>query len=158
MGLDQTLTVTKYQSIARWNKDDENNAARSIISFAGADEFITPDPNGYTMTEVKVGVAQWRKANQIHGWFVQNIQNGDDDCREYYVERTQLAELASLCQSALDNRDNAGEILPPVDGFFFGSGNFDEWYYEQLSWTAETITRLLNTVPEDWSFSYSSSW
>jgi hypothetical protein len=110
------------------------------------------------MTEVKVGVAQWRKANQIHGWFVQNIQNGDDDCREYYVERTQLAELASLCQSALDNRDNAGEILPPVDGFFFGSGNFDEWYYEQLSWTAETITRLLNTVPDDWSFSYSSSW
>ena len=74
MGLDQTLTVTKYQSIARWNKDDENNAARSIISFAGADEFITPDPNGYTMTEVKAweylsGVGTDLKKSEIADYF-----------------------------------------------------------------------------------------
>jgi len=158
MGLDQYLHASKYQSIARWNKDEENDAVRGIIDLVGADKFINHDPAGYTMTEVKVGVATWRKANQIHGWFVQNIQNGEDDCRQYDVERTQLAELASLCQTVLDDRDNAGQILPPVAGFFFGSGDFDQWYYEQLSWTAETITRLLATVPDDWSFSYQSSW
>jgi hypothetical protein len=125
MGLDQTLHANKYQSIARWNKDDENNTARSIIGIVGADKFLTPDPNGYTMTEIKLSVAQWRKANQIHGWFIQNIQNGHDDCREYEVEREQLAELATLCQSVLDNRDKAGEIMPPVAGLFFGSDDFD---------------------------------
>ena len=24
--------------------------------------------------------AYWRKANQIHNWFVENIQDGEDDC------------------------------------------------------------------------------
>lgn len=162
MGLDQYLYASKYQSIARWNKDEENDAVRGIIDLVGADKFINPDPNGYTMTEVKIGAATWRKANQVHGWFVQNIQNGEDDCREYHVERKQLAELALLCQTVLDGRDsnldNAEQILPPVAGFFFGSDDFDQWYYEQLSWTAETITRLLATVPDDWSFSYRSSW
>jgi hypothetical protein len=42
-------------------------------------------------------VAYWRKANQIHAWFVENIQNGKDDCREYYVTRKQLKQLLTLC-------------------------------------------------------------
>jgi hypothetical protein len=35
----------------------------------------------------------WRKANAIHQWFVENVQAGEADCREYYVSRTQLEAL-----------------------------------------------------------------
>ena len=43
-------------------------------------------------------VAYWRKANHIHRWFVDNVQDGEDDCREYYVERERLRELVNLCK------------------------------------------------------------
>lgn len=42
-------------------------------------------------------VGYWRKANAIHRWFVDNVQEGVDDCREAYVSREQLTELRDLC-------------------------------------------------------------
>lgn len=46
-------------------------------------------------------VAYWRKANQIHNWFVKNVQDGNDDCGEYEVSRQKLQELLSICRDVL---------------------------------------------------------
>lgn len=43
------------------------------------------------------GVAYWRKANAIHNWFVENIQNGVDDCGTYEVTKEKLEELLHTC-------------------------------------------------------------
>lgn len=44
-------------------------------------------------------VGYWRKANQIHNWFVNNIQDGIDDC-DYHREVTKedLQELLEICR------------------------------------------------------------
>ena len=34
-------------------------------------------------------VGYWRKANEIHNWFVDNVQNGEDDC-DYHNEVTEV--------------------------------------------------------------------
>lgn len=44
-------------------------------------------------------VAYWRKANQIHKWFVDNVQKGEDDCGYYKVSKKKLEELRDLCKS-----------------------------------------------------------
>lgn len=49
------------------------------------------------------GVAYWRKANAIHDWFVQNVQNGEDDCGTYEVTRENLEELLYVCEVVRDN-------------------------------------------------------
>jgi hypothetical protein len=49
------------------------------------------------ITEITEEVAYWRKANAIHNWFVKNVQNGEDDCKEYDVSIEQLKELFELC-------------------------------------------------------------
>ena len=48
-------------------------------------------------------VGYWRKANQIHNWFVENIQDGVDDCN-YHREVTEedLHELLDICERVLD--------------------------------------------------------
>jgi hypothetical protein len=49
-------------------------------------------------------VADWRKANQIHEWFVENIQDGEDDCcfhRE--VTESDLEELLDVCKTVLES-------------------------------------------------------
>ena len=49
-------------------------------------------------------VGYWRKANHIHNWFVENIQDGIDDCA-YHREVTDedLLELLDVCKRVLDS-------------------------------------------------------
>ncbi len=37
-----------------------------------------------------IEVGYWRKANQIHNWFVKNVQGGVDDCGYYGVTKEKL--------------------------------------------------------------------
>lgn len=48
-------------------------------------------------------VGYWRKANQIHKWFVDNCQNGEDDCEEHYVSQEKLKELLDICKKIKDS-------------------------------------------------------
>ena len=46
-------------------------------------------------------VGYWRKANAIHRWFVDNVQEGEDDCGEYEVTIKQLKDLLRTVQDVL---------------------------------------------------------
>ena len=47
-------------------------------------------------------IAYWRKANQIHKWIVDNIQNGNDDCKSYKISKEKIEELVSICNKILE--------------------------------------------------------
>lgn len=114
-------------------------------------------PSGMSVNNVTVEVGYWRKSNQIHKWFVDNVQEGNDDCGDYYVSREQLVELKVLCQTVLANREKAEELLPAQSGFFFGSTDYDQWYFQELENTISTIDGAL-ALPNEWDFEYHSSW
>jgi hypothetical protein len=46
---------------------------------------------------VETEVAYWRKANAIHNWFVENVQNGVDECQESDISIDTLKRLRDLC-------------------------------------------------------------
>lgn len=102
-------------------------------------------------------VGYWRKANQIHGWFVENVQAGVDDCGEYAVTVDQLKTLKGLCEEVLGDKGKAAELLPPRQGFFFGSYGYEAWYYDDLARTVDIIDKCLG-MPEDTELVYQSSW
>lgn len=53
----------------------------------------------YETSGIKLhNVGYWRKANQIHNWFVNNVQNGYDDCEYYEATKLQLEELLEICK------------------------------------------------------------
>lgn len=58
----------------------------------------------YPHNQIHENVAYWRKANHIHKWFVDNIQDGEDDCG-YHREVTErdLRRLLDICKVILDN-------------------------------------------------------
>ena len=58
----------------------------------------------YGFKHIMTEVGYWRKANQIHKWFVENVQDGIDDC-DYHREVTEddLEELLSICQTVLES-------------------------------------------------------
>ena len=104
------------------------------------------------------GIAMyWRKANAIHKWFVDNVQYGEDDCKEYTVYPEQLVELRDLCRKVLATKEEAERLLPTQSGFFFGGTEYDDWYFSDLEYTARAIQMALEHVKEvekGWSFEH----
>lgn len=104
-------------------------------------------------------VAYWRKANQIHSWFVEHVQGGEDECHEFEVSKEQVEQLLFMTNSALNLPELAGNFLPTKDGFFFGSTNYDEYYFDDLKETKEMMEKVLQETNFDTHFlTYRSSW
>lgn len=55
------------------------------------------------ISEISENVAYWRKENHIHDWFVQNVQDGKDDCGDYYVSQEDLKSLLETCTKVIES-------------------------------------------------------
>ena len=144
----------------------------------------------------------WRKANAVHKWFVNNIQGGNDDCGTYEVSVEDLARLHDTCKEVLESTrlvdaeiqngtingkpnivkgkkledpSKAKELLPTAAGLFFGSQDYDQYYWWDLEHTVDAISKALENLvpagdPMGWhvvhkdepgwfvKFEYTSSW
>ena len=115
---------------------------------------------GMRVTGITYRAMYWRKANAIHKWFVDNVQDGVDNCDSYVVEKEHLEALRDTCLQVLDNKEKAGELLPPSAGFFFGTTDITDYYFDDLRDTVEALDKALELVQrERWTtFTYQSSW
>lgn len=146
MGLDMYLTRktfipnTNYKIIAMQNNKPAPIKTNKII-------YIEED------------LHTWRKANQIHNWFVKHCQNNDDDCKPYSIDHEQLQELLDTINKVLNDHTLAEQLLPTTEGFFFGSTDYDKNYYSDLQETKEKLEEILKepniTAAEIY---YQSSW
>ena len=107
-------------------------------------------------------VGYWRKGNQIHKWFVDNCQNGIDECQMVVVKKENLEELLVICLDIINNKDNkslAKRELPTQNGFFFGGTEYDEYYFQEIESTIEILKKVLEeTNFEENVITYQSSW
>ena len=162
MGLDMYLSAERYL----WTYPEDGPDAQVSQTIKN----MMPE---LANTEFKVNcitanVGYWRKANQIHNWFVKNVQNGVDECKPHNVSYDQLIDLRDTCQKVLDDNTLAETLLPTDAGFFFGSTDYDEWYFQDVEHTAEVINNVLErlfteklddgTVYSKWDIKYQSSW
>jgi len=154
MGLDMYLTKKTYVKNWKHMSDDEKHDVS--VEGKSAKE-IKPE----RITHIEEEIGYWRKANQIHNWFVNNVQNGEDDCKSYYVDPYKLEELLESCKAVLVDHSKADKLLPTQPGFFFGETEYGEWYFDQLEETVEIIDGILTEMKENeahYEFYYESSW
>lgn len=182
MGLDMYLTKKTY--VRNWEHNPPERQFTIDVKKGGVPlTHIKPERLMYIEEEVMY----WRKANQIHHWFVKNVQDGEDNCGTYYVDSDMLQQLVDKCKEALlvvrnapittkqvqtgwsqqgdiyadikifDCADEINDILPPAQGFFFGSSDIDEYYKEDLENTIQKLEAVL-AEEGDGDFYYHSSW
>jgi len=144
MGLDMYLSAKKYL----WSFNDGDTQVSKEIQ-----EKINVNRR---VKEVVIEAAYWRKANQIHSWFVDNVQDGIDECQPHHVSREQLQKLVNACRIAIDRKDK--NLLPPQEGFFFGSTEINDDYWNDIGYTAMEIETLLAELDDSWEFEYCASW
>lgn len=143
MGLDMYLSGYKYL----WRDDDTRKKVKKQLK------------SSYDPKYVVLELMYWRKANAIHKWFVDNVQEGEDDCKEHLVSIDDLKQLLSVVNSVLQDTSLAEQLLPPIGGFFFGSTSVDEWYWKDLENTRDRLNELLSSPDiEELDIYYQSSW
>ena len=164
MGLDMYLTKKTYIGA-----NYEHRGVSGKIDITIKDSPVNINLN--RVSSISEHVGYWRKANQIHRWFVENVQDGEDDCREYNVSRQDFQNLLEVVNTVVASEGTPEEssviqeILPPSSGFFFGSTEVDSWYWEDLETTKNIVSKILAEMDEDaknpdvWvDYYYSSSW
>ena len=104
-------------------------------------------------------VAYWRKANAIHGWIIK-YTNAIDDCTPISLTKQDLYNLREACIKVSDEgtTETAMELLPPTEGFFFGSTGIDEWYWDNIQDTINKLNEALDHSVDDAMFEYQASW
>ena len=181
MGLDMYLSKKTYVKQWSHNSPDEQfnvSVNRGGTTYPG----IKPERVSYVTEELMY----WRKANQIHGWFTQNTEELEPDVK-YYVTKVDLEVLLETCKKVIElletapktttqvfggfkngeeymvdvevyDNDILQDILPPTQGFFFGSDTIDDYYKETIMDTIKFLEEELPTCDEDADFEYYASW
>ena len=60
--------------------------------------------------EKRIEIMYWRKANQIHAWFVSNVQDGNDDCDNYEITKDTIEVLLKQCKLVQEEFKKAKEV------------------------------------------------
>ena len=160
MGLDQYLHKNEYVNQYDFSQEPYSPVKKSNIVIETeyedghkktvAIENIKGDGGIY----IKTPFAYWRKANAVHRWFLEKTGQAEDVCQEIRISGEQLLELVEDCRTVLADHSLAEEVLPTQGGFFFGSTEYDEWYFKDLE---KTVEMLKDVDPED-EFIYQASW
>lgn len=151
MGLDMYLSRKTYIGA-----EYEHRKVVAAIAIVINGKKVNIDPS--KLRDVNERIGYWRKANAIHAWFVKNVQGGVDECQEAEVTFEQLTKLKKLCKAVLKSRDPT--LLPPTAGFFFGSTEVDEGYFQDLLDTVKILDAVSKPSEDkdDVTFTYQSSW
>jgi hypothetical protein len=149
MGLDMYLDKRTYVQYWEHNGDDNYEVK---VTKGGEPTKINPKKVKYIIEEA----GYWRKQNQIHRWFVENVQKGIDNCGDYYVSKEELETLLELCRKVKADNSLADSLLPSASGFFFGGTEYDEWYFNGIDNTIQILEEAL--ADGHGEYYYSSSW
>ena len=183
MGLDMYLEASfstrayerpTDQDYADMREGKEVKVARSMeledaIAAIGFED--APIDHAYNHFQYVFPIITWRKANAIHKFFVDEVQDGNDNCERHYVPRETLQELLDRITTILDVKTpvaremKAEELLPTdIEGCFFGTDEYDDWYYKDLEETKKTLEKVFEYEENAESgkcfdsFYYQSSW
>lgn len=181
MGLDMYLSKKTY--VKNWEHQDINEKFTVTVR-KGSEEFnkIKPERVSYITEDIMY----WRKANQIHGWFCENALEMNEV--RFYVTYQNLKDLVETCKTVLEGLEKSpkkkmsveagwknGEkyyedievyelskdvmsLLPPVEGFFFGSYVIDEWYKHQIEETIKGLSKEIEEGDEYDEYEYYASY
>jgi hypothetical protein len=160
MGLDMYLYKRTY--VQNWEHNPPEQQHQIEVKKNGV---VRNDIKPNRICYITEQVAYWRKFNALHGWFVNECGGGIDECQNINVDEDKLVELLETLKKVSDNFTLAKELLPPVQGFFFGGDEIDEYYKEDVNSTIKIIEELLEEHEQSkehglysGDFEYRASW
>ena len=88
----------------------------------------------------------FRKANALQGYFERNY--GTENLIKHEVFDYSIEELKEYTDYILEKPEDISYIkenFPPTEGFFYGSTEIDEWYFEEVKQVSKVVNEILKT-------------
>lgn len=99
-------------------------------------------------------IGYWRKANWLHKWVEERIGEILQNCAYYELGESELKDLVLVIDEVLKNNKIANERLPTKSGFFFGSTEYNEWYFDSLKETKNHLEDILENTNYEYYLYY----
>ena len=113
----------------------------------GLDMYLYRLPQGDKDQEQEV--KYWRKASAIHRWFTQDAE--EDNCVEFSKTIEDVERLHRMCTNSLNKKE---PLLETGSGFFWGNTDYDDFYWEDIKETAESLEDIINEHEEGDKYLY----
>jgi len=162
MGLDMYLESATRTVLSLERLNEIDNDVRDGSAYAEACsglEVHTIGDENYNYKSIFAEEVYWRKFNALHAWFVDNLCSGVDNCQRVRVSKEHLQSLFSVLESLDRDDDKARALFAPRAGFFFGSTDIDEYYWEDVELCKRKIQEILDTFDfKNKELFYYASW
>lgn len=145
MGLDMYLDVSTYvQKPQEWQKPEAR--AEYEVQWKKLLPLLPAEPSEEAFgVKLSYTVAYWRKANAIHQWFVDNVQDGEDNCQRSWVSIDKLNELLSVCHEVIKNSELIEGHVSNGQTFTSETGWVNNYEEGQVIARPEVVAELLPT-------------
>ena len=87
-------------------------------------------------------LSYFRKVNFLVKYFL-DLGYDVENLKDVVICKEDIEELLNRCCKVLENNDLASELLPTTEGFFFGSTNYDDYYFKDVEDVRTTCIDLL---------------
>lgn len=77
-------------------------------------------------------LAYFRKVNFLIPFFENYFNTKIENLKDLEITKESIKELKDRCEHILADHTIAKDLLPTQGGFFFGSINYDEYYYDDV--------------------------
>lgn len=183
------MDLNRRRSVKNWSYETTPENKKEVKLTVGGKEVKLEEPKC-----IIENIMYWRKANQIHKFFIDECADGNDECNIIDVSCKHLEDLLDRCNKIIkatklskgkvvngqkiNNKTGewediledgkvmnkeaieiAKDLLPTQEGFFFGSTDYDQWYYEDILETKQMLDKLMSN--DDWKehyYEYEASW
>lgn len=98
-------------------------------------------------------IAYFRKVNFVYAYFQDKLID-----EVAWVTRNDLIDLIDRCDKVLKDHSLAEELLPTRAGFFFGSTEYDKYYYDDVKDCKKQMEKILKGFKDDELMYVVMSW
>jgi hypothetical protein len=110
-----------------------------------------------TMIDTECGY--FRKFNALHVYLVNHFGDDEDNCQPIYIAKSGVEQILANLKEIQEDHAKAQSIMPTQSGFFFGSTDYDEWYFAYIDEAITMFTDVLAVLEdEDDCLVYQASW
>lgn len=150
MGLDMYLEARLYISPHLEATAALSKAVAEALGYCLKDERPNADSGVFEVNGVSISIGYWRKCYLMHNWFVNNVQEGHDDCRPAFVSESALETLAEKLDRVNDNPASTGEMFVSEDNEVFDP--------DDVMYSIRTVQYARQLQRRGWDIYYQSSW
>lgn len=97
-------------------------------------------------------IGYFRKVNFLVAFFEKKGMDVNNQIPILFDKET-AEELLNLCNQVLKDHSKAEELLPTMDGFFFGNTEYDKYYFNDVRvvkrWIENTLLPEFNNLDND---------